>query len=279
MIRGARMLAVGGSAALHAAAVAAALLFAASIRQPEPLFVDLTTDHPAGDERPAAPATPHKPNAAPSTARAAHARARTAAAPAPDRSAEPAPAPALPASSREMVAPESSASKPSEDRGPSLPAAPPDTSAGTGVASDPTGGTGQASAVGTGVTSDVPSGTGQASAGAGGSRFALAGPGTGRSQVPGEFGPYLAGFRRRIQELVVYPLAARRRGLAGRVEIEVILEPTGRVRDVAVVASSSHSLLDEAAIEAVRLLQPVPLPETLPRRPLRVRLPVVFDLR
>lgn len=264
MIRGARMLAVGGSAALHAAAVAAVLLFAASIRQPEPLFVNLTTDPPAGGERPAAPATPHKPNAARSTARAAHARARIAAAPAPDRSAEPAPAPepSLPASSREMVAPESSASKPSEDRGPSLPAAPPDTGAGTGVASD------------------APSGTGQASTVAGGSsRFALAGPGAGRSEVPAEFGPYLAGFRRRIQELVVYPLAARRRGLAGRVEIEVILEPTGRVRDVAVVASSSHSLLDEAAIEAVRSLQPVPLPETLPRRPLRVRLPVVFDLR
>jgi protein TonB len=97
--------------------------------------------------------------------------------------------------------------------------------------------------------------------------------------VSAEFGPYLAGFRRRIQELVVYPLAARRRGLAGRVEIEVILEPTGRVRDVTVVASSSHSLLDEAAVEAIMSLPPLPLPEHLPRRPLRVRLPVVFDLR
>jgi protein TonB len=263
MIRGARMLAAGGSAALHAAAVGVVLLLAASIRQPEPLFVDLTTGPPVGDERSAAPSTSRKPNAAPATARAAHASARTAAASAPDRSAEPAPtaAPSLPAFSREMVAPESSASNPSEDRGPSLPAAPPDTGAGAGV------------------TSDAPSGTSQASGVAGGSRFALAGPGADRSEVPAEFGPYLAGFRRRIQELVVYPLAARRRGLAGRVEIEVILEPSGRVRDVAVVASSSHSLLDEAAIEAVRSLQPVPLPETLPRRPLRVRLPVVFDLR
>jgi protein TonB len=97
--------------------------------------------------------------------------------------------------------------------------------------------------------------------------------------VPAEFGPYLASFRQRIQQLVIYPLAARRRGLAGRVEVEVLLEPSGRVRDVTIVASSSHSLLDEAAIEAVRSLQPVPLPETLPRRALRVRLPIVFDLR
>jgi protein TonB len=129
------------------------------------------------------------------------------------------------------------------------------------------------------VASDVPSGAGQGAHAGGGSRLALAGPGAGRSEVPAEFGPYLASFRRRIQELVVYPLSARRRGLAGKVEVEVVLEPTGRVRDVAVVASSSHSMLDDAALDAVRSLPPVPLPENLPRRPLRVRLPIVFDLR
>jgi protein TonB len=97
--------------------------------------------------------------------------------------------------------------------------------------------------------------------------------------VPAEFGPYLASFRQRIQDLVVYPLSARRRGLAGKVEVEVVLEPSGRVRAVAVVASSSHAMLDDAALDAVRSLPPVPLPENLPRRPLRVRLPIVFDLR
>jgi len=109
--------------------------------------------------------------------------------------------------------------------------------------------------------------------------MALAGPGAGRSEVPAEFGPYLARFRERIQEQVVYPLAARRQGLTGRVEVDVLLEPTGRVRDVTITASSSHTMLDEAAIEAVRSITPVPLPDGLPRRPLRVRLPIVFDLR
>jgi protein TonB len=129
------------------------------------------------------------------------------------------------------------------------------------------------------VASDAPSGTGAGSSAGGGSRLALAGPGAGRSEIPAEFGPYLASFRRRIQELVVYPLSARRRGVTGKVEVEVVLEPTGRVRDAAVVASSSHSMLDDAALDAVRSLPPVPLPENLPRRPLRVRLPIVFDLR
>jgi protein TonB len=97
--------------------------------------------------------------------------------------------------------------------------------------------------------------------------------------VPPEFGPYLARFRQRIQEQVVYPLAARRRGIAGRVEVDVLLEPTGRVRDVTITGSSSHAMLDEAAVEAVRSITPIPLPDGLPKRPLRVRLPIVFDLQ
>jgi protein TonB len=255
------MVAVCWSVTLHVAALAAVLLLAASLRQPEPLFVDLTAGAQTGEERPGIPASGHKPNTGPSAAPARRTSAAHAPVLAPARPAEtsPVPEPLLPATP-EVAVPESAGGKPSEDRGASTPSAP-----------DP--------GVGKGVASDMPSGTGQASAVGSGSRFALAGPGTGRSDVPAEFGPYLASFRQRIQELVVYPLAARRRGLAGRVEVEVILEPSGRVRDVTVAASSSHSLLDEAAIEAVRSLKPVPLPENLPRRPLRVRLPVVFDLR
>jgi TonB family protein len=118
----------------------------------------------------------------------------------------------------------------------------------------------------------------QGSVGGGGSLLALAGPGAGRGEVPPEFGPYLARFRQRIQESMVYPLAARRRGLAGRVEIELVLEPSGRIRDVAVVTSSSYALLDEAALEAVKSLEPQPLPAHSKRQSLRVRLPVVFQL-
>jgi protein TonB len=112
----------------------------------------------------------------------------------------------------------------------------------------------------------------------GGSPLALALPGGGGA-APVEYGPYLQRFRRRVQEMLVYPLAARRQGLGGTVELEVWLEATGRVRDVRVVRSSSHALLDEAAVEAIRALGPMPFPESLPRRPLRIRLPLVFELR
>lgn len=100
-------------------------------------------------------------------------------------------------------------------------------------------------------------------------------PGEGGS----EYGPYLAQWRRRIHENVRYPLAARRRGLTGTVHLDIVIQPSGAVARVQVAESSSHDVLDEAAMEAVRTLSPMPLPEGLPRRPLRIRLPLVFELQ
>ncbi len=108
----------------------------------------------------------------------------------------------------------------------------------------------------------------------------LATPGSGGSgAAPAEYGPYLRQFRQRVQESLVYPLAARRQGLGGTVELHVWLEATGRVRDVQVARSSSHGVLDAAALETIRRLGPVPFPESLPRRPLLIRIPLVYELR
>ena len=112
-----------------------------------------------------------------------------------------------------------------------------------------------------------------------GSALALGSPGAGAGAIPAEYGPYLQRFRQRVQESLVYPLAARRQGLRGTVELDVWLDPAGRVRDVRVARSSSHELLDDAAVETIRRLGPLPFPESLPRRSLRIRLPLVFDLR
>jgi len=85
--------------------------------------------------------------------------------------------------------------------------------------------------------------------------------------------------RRLIQESLQYPLAARRRGLKGTVHLEILIKPDGAISAVSVIGSSSHQMLDEAALEAVRNLGPQPFPAGLMPRPLRVRLPVVFDLQ
>jgi periplasmic protein TonB len=119
------------------------------------------------------------------------------------------------------------------------------------------------------------------SAGGTGGAVALVPPGpAGLAGEPGaEHGTYLAGIRRRIQESLEYPQAARRRGIKGTVQLEILIKADGAISGVSVAGSSSHPLLDEAALEAVRSLGRQPFPAGLLPRPLRVRLPVVFDLK
>jgi len=111
----------------------------------------------------------------------------------------------------------------------------------------------------------------------GGSRHAWGGPAGG---APGaEYGSYLAQMRRRLMEALRYPPPARVRGLSGTVLLDISIEPDGAIGNVSVTRSSSHPLLDDAALEAARSLAPQPFPKGLTPRPLRVRLPVVFDLQ
>jgi protein TonB len=137
----------------------------------------------------------------------------------------------------------------------------------------PGGGAGTPSAAGAGG-----GGTGSAGAPApgGGQTAAIGGP---RAEGGTEYAGYLAGLRRRVQASLRYPPAARRRGLEGTVHVEIVITPAGAVGPIAVVRSSSHALLDDAAIEAVRSLPAQPFPRQLVPRTLRVRLPVVFQLR
>lgn len=53
-------------------------------------------------------------------------------------------------------------------------------------------------------------------------------------------------------QLPKYPYAARRRGMEGKVVIEAIVDRVGGVAAATVVVSSGHSLLDRAALSAVK---------------------------
>ena len=276
-------------------AVAVLLLTLSAADWSRPLFVDLVerAEAPgapgAGTPPQAAPAARSHERSAPARARAPRApadparaatavppgtSARTAAAPPLAPSVEPGPPPppavaTLPPPPAPVVplapgpAPADASPTPVDSPGP--PASP---AAASPAAPD-------APARGGGETrGDAPSSRG----GARGSALALGSPG-GAGAIPAEYGPYLQRFRQRVQESLVYPLAARRQGLRGTVELDVWLDPAGRVRDVQVTRSSSHALLDDAAVETIRRLGPLPFPESLPRRALRIRLPLVFELR
>ena len=144
-----------------------------------------------------------------------------------------------------------------------------DVAAGAGLGLGPSAMAGPGGA-GRGAARGAPGGTG---------RDALAAAAPASAAPAAEYGAYLAEVRRRIQEALRYPLAARRRGLAGTVQLEILIRPDGAIDGVNLAAPSAHRVLDEAALEAVRGLAPVPFPAGVAPRPLRVRLPVVFELR
>ena len=272
------------SVLLHAGIIA--LLLAWSVVDwTRPLFVDL-------GERAESPGSP---SGEPSAVRSAHPASRAAspalpparasARPEPGASAAsgvpasaPAPSPVAPAVPPAppalAIAPEPVA-EPAATPAPAPVAAPPAPS-GSSAASASDSGSGAIAGGGAQTRGDGDRGSG----GGSGASLALVTPGAGGSGVaPPEYGAYLRQFRQRVQESLVYPLAARRQGLGGTVELHVWLEATGRVRDVQVARSSSHRVLDDAAVEAIRRLGPVPFPESLPRRPLLVRIPLVYELR
>ena len=294
------------SVGLHVAALALLMLVAVTPGFPPALVVDLSAWEHAAAKRPPGMALRRAPDdraaggAEPSARPDQSARRGDATPMAQSAPASPPIAAALPPAPgvgetrppRDLTG----SGEPERERRADSPSAPPAThhpgvsagASGSQAAASPAAFSAVRGAAGAGTGAPGEGGTGGISAGrdggqepgvSGGSRLAVALPAEGRGGVPAEYGPYLDRFRQRVQDALVYPLAARRRGLSGAVELEVLVDPGGRVQNVEVSSSSSHALLDEAAVETLRQMPPLPLPETLPARPLRVRLPLVFELR
>jgi TonB family protein len=283
-----------GSLGLHLLALAAvpALL---SRDSRSPLFVDLVALDKAAGPVDALARASSEPGPRPPARGDGSARAASAAPP--RMKPAPLPAPAVPAEAVAPVAPLAPSvanvptvpppSAPAESLPAPVPTPAPSAATSTTDASATPGGEAQAGGTpdaggprgGTSASGGEQTSGGNGVPGHGGDLLALARPGEGPGGVPPEYAPYLARFRQRVVEALVYPLAARRQGHAGRVELEVLLEPSGRVGRVKVAVSSSNTALDEAAVDAVKAVKPIPFPEDLPRRPFLVRLPLVFQLR
>jgi protein TonB len=84
----------------------------------------------------------------------------------------------------------------------------------------------------------------------------------------------------RLARFKKYPPAARSRGTQGQVVIAFTLDGQGRVLDANVDKSSGSSLLDRAALAAVREAQPLPAPpaDKLRNGTITLRAPFVFNL-
>jgi protein TonB len=77
---------------------------------------------------------------------------------------------------------------------------------------------------------------------------------------------YLDGWRKRIEAIgnLNYPRAASEQGIYGTLRVMVALNPDGTVNDIRILRSSGERVLDEAAVNIVRLAAPFdPFPPDL----------------
>ena len=82
----------------------------------------------------------------------------------------------------------------------------------------------------------------------------------------------IAEIRQRVQEAVVYPPLARRRGVEGTTLIEFLIDAQGHASEISTVESSGSKALDAAAELGAR--EAAPLPYVFGR----LRIPVVFEI-
>jgi protein TonB len=103
---------------------------------------------------------------------------------------------------------------------------------------------------------------------------ALAAPGeVDLAPTPPSVAERLERIRERVQAAVVYPQAARERGIEGVARVQFRVDPRGRAAEIVTVESSGWRLLDAAAEQAAR--DATELPQIYGF----VRIPVRFALR
>ncbi|MGI9174538.1 MAG: energy transducer TonB [Rhodothermales bacterium] len=96
--------------------------------------------------------------------------------------------------------------------------------------------------------------------------------------LPVEDMPQLIGGMESLYERVVYPEMAKQAGLEGKVIVQFVVDREGRVQHP-VVLRGVHTLLDEAALEAVRGLRFHPGKQRDRPVPVKMSLPITFKLR
>jgi protein TonB len=84
--------------------------------------------------------------------------------------------------------------------------------------------------------------------------------------------------RRRLAELKRYPSAARLNGWEGKVVLRAVIRADGHLVEVKVHRSSGYESLDNAAMEAIRLVCPMHLTNAMGSAEVAVYVPMVYSL-
>lgn len=100
-----------------------------------------------------------------------------------------------------------------------------------------------------------------------------------RKGVAPEVLEFLRQLHGKILEAREYPLNAIKLGLQGTATVKINLLPDGNAQAMKIRKTSGHSLLDEAALEAVQRVLPLKPPPEAGDRPLELNIPIGFALR
>jgi periplasmic protein TonB len=84
--------------------------------------------------------------------------------------------------------------------------------------------------------------------------------------------------RRRLAELKRYPSTARLNGWEGKVVLRAVIRADGHLSEVKVHRSSGYDALDNAAMEAIRLVCPLHMHQALGTAEVAVYVPIVYSL-
>ena len=98
------------------------------------------------------------------------------------------------------------------------------------------------------------------------------------SSVKVDHGWLAESLRRRLAELKRYPSTARLNGWEGKVVLRAVIRADGHLSEVKVHRSSGYDALDNAAIEAIRLVCPLHMHQPLGTSEVAVYVPMVYSL-
>ena len=96
--------------------------------------------------------------------------------------------------------------------------------------------------------------------------------------VKADYGWLAESLRRRLAEIKRYPSTARLNGWEGRVVLRAVIRADGHLSDVKVHRSSGHESLDNAAMEALRLVCPLHMTKAIGTAEVAVLVPMVYSL-
>ena len=96
--------------------------------------------------------------------------------------------------------------------------------------------------------------------------------------VKADYGWLAESLRRRLAEIKRYPSAARLNGWEGKVVLRAVIRADGHLSEVKVHRSSGYETLDNAAMEAIRLVCPLHMSNAMGAAEVAVYVPIVYSL-